>query len=905
MGKEMLATIPDKQFRFIMSKLSEGIAYCKILTDEKKNPLDWIYLDVNDAYGKLYNLEKEEVMGKKATELFAKRKQDPTEFIYRYGVVALTGQALNTEHYVEACDKWYAMSVYSPQTGYFVIISEDITRYKKAKEDIGQLKTNLEKKILEHTDKEVKKSHHLYNVLETLPIPIALIDKTYRVFFVNRVFRECFGTVRGDYCYTYFFNRNVPCEKCETYKVIGTNKPVCWELLTHNNVCYGIFGFPFIDLDGSINILVAWVDITERKRDELDLKTYCNQLIELVAKQAEALRESEARWEATLNSICDAVIVTDHRGAVTFMNSVAENLTGWAKKDALGKPIDQVYNIINEQTRQKEGDIILRVLAQGHSRGLANQALLIRKDTTEISLSSCGAFIITVNGATHGVVLVFHDATEHKRVEEANKRQTALIELSPIAIIAHKIDGVITFWSKGAEKTYGWTKEEAVGKCVHELLVTKFPQPLSTIVLALKEKQNWAGIVIQKTKNGHKRIMQSWWLVEKTEQNEIRNILESGIDITERDPMEKEIARLASFQTLNPLSVFDVDFDGNISYTNSVADVLFVDIKAAGLNHDCFLGWKDIREAFKTKNTTTIIREVKINGHWYQQQFCLVPQTQQIRIYITDSDELKRAGQASIQTQQKMAENMIIFKEYASQMGELAEQRAQQLQGSERLAAIGQTAGMVGHDIRNPLQAITSDMYLISEEVKTMADGESKQAIMESIDSVDQNLAYINKIVSDLQDYTRPLRPNIQNANLSELILSTLLTISVPKDIKVALDIKQVSIPIKTDTNYIRRILTNLVTNAIQAMHEEGELTVKANMEDDVVMISVYDTGPGIPDEARGKMFTPLFTTKSKGQGLGLAVVKRLVDALNGNIRFESAEGSGTRFTVELPQTKI
>ena len=81
---------------------------------------------------------------------------------------------------------------------------------------------------------------------------------------------------------------------------------------------------------------------------------------------------------------------------------------------------------------------------------------------------------------------------------------------------------------------------------------------------------------------------------------------------------------------------------------------------------------------------------------------------------------------------------------------------------------------MVGHDIRNPLQAITGDMYLIKEELKTMPEGENKQAVFESIDAVNENLTYIDKIVSDLQDYTRPLKPSIQEANLSELVEGTI-----------------------------------------------------------------------------------------------------------------------------------
>jgi signal transduction histidine kinase len=97
-------------------------------------------------------------------------------------------------------------------------------------------------------------------------------------------------------------------------------------------------------------------------------------------------------------------------------------------------------------------------------------------------------------------------------------------------------------------------------------------------------------------------------------------------------------------------------------------------------------------------------------------------------------------------------------------------------------------------------------------------------------------------------------------------------------------------------------MLQNLITNAVQAMQEEGKLTIEAIKKNDMVVLSVEDTGTGIPEEAKAKMFTPLFTTKSKGQGLGLAVVRRLVDALNGTISFESTAGKGTKFTVELPQ---
>jgi PAS domain S-box-containing protein len=892
------------QIAFLISKISEGAAYCEIITDEKKKPVDWVYLDVNEAYERINGIKKGDVVGKKATEILPKLKRDPVDWINIYGAVALTGKPIVTERYAEVQHKWYHISAYSPQSGYFVSVLEDITPRKKAEEELKQEKGDLEKKIQERAEAVMKERRRLYNVLETLPFYIALLDKNYSVPFANRVFRELFGESHGKRCFEFIFNRNSPCENCETYKVLETNKPHRWAWRGPDGRTYDVSDFPFADHDGSTQILEMGVDVTDRKRDEAELKKYREQLEQLVAERTMALRESEERWATTLNSIGDAVIATDTEGAVTFMNPLAEDLTGWNEREAAGKPLKQVFNIVNEQTRKEAENPVSKVLTQGLVIGLANHTLLIRKDGTEVPIDNSGAPIVTEDGDIRGVVLVFRDVTERRKTEDAIQRQAALIDLSPDAIIVRKIDGTITFWSRGAEKIYGWTKTEAVGKRTHELLATKFPQPFDAVVSELKEKQSWTGRVTQKTKDNREVIMQSWWRAEKTEHGEIKSILESNVDVTEQERAEKEIVRLATFPTLSPNPVVEVDFNGRIIYANPATEKLFPDLKTAGLNHAFFLDWCDIKGFFEDKNTDTFGREIKIRGRWYHQQFCLVPQTQQIRIYITDIDELKQTEQARARAQRKLEENAVMLEEYASQMEGLAEQRAQELQNAERLAAIGQTAGMVGHDIRNPLQAITSDMYLISEEAQAIKDEESRQAILESIASVNLNLAYINKIVSDLQDYTRPLKPNIQDANLTEVIESTLLTINVPKGIEVTTDIKKAAIPIKTDISYIRRILTNLVTNAVQAMQEKGRLTVKAGIHNGIITISVEDTGMGIPEEVKAKMFTPLFTTKSKGQGLGLAVVKRLVDALNGTVRFESEEGRGTKFIVKLPQTK-
>lgn len=224
---------------------------------------------------------------------------------------------------------------------------------------------------------------------------------------------------------------------------------------------------------------------------------------------------------------------------------------------------------------------------------------------------------------------------------------------------------------------------------------------------------------------------------------------------------------------------------------------------------------------------------------------------------------------------------------------------------TDRLAAIGQTAGMIGHDIRNPLQAIVSELYITRSSVEESSlPSEFKASVTESIQLIEEQTDYISKIVSDLQDYARPIKPEYKEIDLAKLLVSVFQTVRIPDGIELKVDVQGFP-EISTDPTLMRRAITNLINNAIQAMPEGGVLKLAAHKTGDVVVISVSDTGKGIPEEVKAKLFTPLVTTKAKGQGLGLAVVKRLVEALDGKITFDSQPGQGTIFTIELPSRPL
>ena len=207
---------------------------------------------------------------------------------------------------------------------------------------------------------------------------------------------------------------------------------------------------------------------------------------------------------------------------------------------------------------------------------------------------------------------------------------------------------------------------------------------------------------------------------------------------------------------------------------------------------------------------------------------------------------------------------------------------------------------MVGHDIRNPLQAITGDLYLTKQDVDTLPDDQTKRSMQESLEAIEQNIDYIDKIVADLQDYARPIKPFIKKIEL-ETIIKLLIKANIPKNIQINYKINADANIINGDYVLLKRILMNLIINAIQAMPEGGKLTIEARKESKNILIFVQDTGVGIPEDAKSNIFKPMFTTKSKGQGFGLVVVKRLTEMLGGTVSFESDFGKGAKFIIRLP----
>ena len=241
---------------------------------------------------------------------------------------------------------------------------------------------------------------------------------------------------------------------------------------------------------------------------------------------------------------------------------------------------------------------------------------------------------------------------------------------------------------------------------------------------------------------------------------------------------------------------------------------------------------------------------------------------------------------------------------YSRHLEDMVENRSRELQESERMAAIGKTALMIGHDLRNPLQSITYALYQIKEMMEGFPQdftGARKERGSVAIATIDEQIKYMDKIVSDLQDYARPLVLEPIETDLAGLIKDTLSGIDVPKNVRVSVSVEDGLHKLRVDPSMIRRAFTCLLTNAISAMPRGGSLVLEAKEKDGFVSVDFKDTGIGISKEDLGKLSTPLFTTRAKGMGFGLAISKRLIEAHGGSMEFESKPGKGTTVTVNIP----
>jgi len=217
----------------------------------------------------------------------------------------------------------------------------------------------------------------------------------------------------------------------------------------------------------------------------------------------------------------------------------------------------------------------------------------------------------------------------------------------------------------------------------------------------------------------------------------------------------------------------------------------------------------------------------------------------------------------------------------------------------EKLAFLGEIAGAVGHELRNPLAAIKNNIYYLSMILENPSE-----EFHETVEILNDDIYRSTRIIKDLLDYSKIAALDLTSLDVNNFITELISKIKIPENIELEKNLKENISNALLDRIRFEQILTNLITNALDAMEDGGILTIETSQQNNKINIQIKDTGIGIEPNNLEKIYHPLFTTKAKGFGLGLAIVKRYVETHNGILSVKSKLGEGTNFQLIFPIIK-
>jgi PAS domain S-box-containing protein len=634
-------------------------------------------------------------------------------------------------------------------------------------------------------------------------------------------------------------------------------------------------------------------------------------------KAEEALRLSESKYRTLVENANDFIFLIGKKDEIMSINPAATRILGKTVEQVLGKSLFDVYP---KDIATMFSENVRAVLQTGKNKTIDEKIVFAGN---ELWLNTRLEPLLDDKGRAYAVTGVARDITERKsmeeRLRESEEKFRTIFQSSADGVIMADVETMrFTYANPAICSLLGYSENELLEMGVSDI------HPRESLDYVMSEFTDQASG--KKTLAMNIPCLRKDGTIVHTDVNTSiislhgrKRIIGVFRDVSSRRNMEEKIREYSSHleelvqERTGELKrseerlrrIYDTTLNG--LYTTSLEGEI-LDMNPAGLS---LLGFENRDEARKT-NIKTLYVDLDDRRR-------LIELAEQGPIRNFETKLRRRDGQI-IETflntyPLRDEENELVgfqgtivditqIKQYQKRLLD-SEARYRE---AERLSAIGKTAMMIGHDLRNPLQVVVNSLYLIRETLESLRalypDSEEMRGSTTLLDRVDRQIEYMNKIVSDLQDYARPLRPEFAETGLDKLIMETLSTIRIPENIGVSKDIAE-DARVTIDPAMMKRVFTNLITNAIQAMPNGGQLTIRASTVEGNILVSIKDTGAGIAKENIGKLFTPLFTTKAKGQGLGLPVCKRIVEAHKGDITVESEEGKGATFTLKLPLEEV
>ncbi|MGZ4868016.1 MAG: PAS domain S-box protein, partial [Candidatus Angelobacter sp.] len=496
--------------------------------------------------------------------------------------------------------------------------------------------------------------------------------------------------------------------------------------------------------------------------------------------------------------------------------------------------------------------------------------------------------------------LALRDISARKQAEQKLKEQAALLELAHDAVIVRDPQAHVVFWNRGAKDIYGWSAEEALGRISHELLQSIFPMPLQEIETIVKERGQWEGELVHRTRAGKTIVVASRWSLLRDEDGAPRSILEINRDITARKHAEAELKiqteRLSLATRAASIGVWDLDLRTKLTVWDDTLFEMFGIPRVVPMPYE---SWARLVHPDDLPNAeASLERTIRLKTQDYVEFRIIRPDGSLRHISSAQGLVLDEHG------------NPIRIVGVGTDITERKRMEAQ-LASTARLSALGMMAGGVAHEINNPLAIIHASASDLLDTAKE--EGQVPvEVVVRTATRIRQTADRIAKIVKSMRRIARDgSQDPFLSVPVSKIVEQTLEVCQAKfKDQSVTLRLPALDpdLQIACREVQISQVLLNLLTNALDAVADQpGEKWVRMNVErrDESIVLSVVDSGLGVAPELKGRIMEPFFTTKEvgKGTGLGLSLSRAIAEEHGG--RLEVTEDHGhTCFSLTLPVSR-
>jgi len=646
--------------------------------------------------------------------------------------------------------------------------------------------------------------------------------------------------------------------------------------------------------------------------------------VQRIAPQADPLLPSETKpykgdakqWLAAIvESSDDAIIGQSLDGIVTSWNQGAERIFGYDASEVLGKPISLLAWPGNEDDMSQLIEAIRRGERVDHYETVRRH-----KNGRQIFVSLTLSGILDAEGKVIGISKISRDISTRKAADETLSRQANLLDQVYEPIMVRTLDDRVVYWNKGAERAFGWTSTEAIGKRSRELLKREFLESESLISEALDAKGDWEGELVNVTRDGHRRTMLSRWKKQKGMAG--WEILETSFDITERKlASEKEEQTRALLLAENrfrelienaPDAILQVDSSGRILIANRTAELMF------GYTREELLG-----------ANVDILVPVMARGRHMQHRasFAKSPQMRPMgrgmELSAMRKDGLEIPVEISLSPSHRndginvtaVVRDVSERRQSERQMRSLQENYMAELEGrqreAERLNRLkSEFLASMSHELRTPLHTIIGFTELLGEEAEGPLNDKQRRFLHHIQEDSEHLLGLINDVLDLSKIEAGAMSLRIEHIYLADAVADAINAIR-PRAAMKSLTLESHSTYtelIAVDPMRLKEVFYNLLGNAVKFTPEGGKITLETQEMGQLVRITVADSGIGIPPDQLEQIFEKFyqvgFTTSGvrEGTGLGLAISKRLIEMHGGSIWIESEPGNGSRFHFTVPK---